>query len=126
MKLILDKGALMALERNDPAMWERFKVARRGGVNPISHGGVVGQAWRGGGPRQARLATALKGLDVLPLDERLGRAAGELLAGTGTCDVVDAALVLLAEDGDEIVTSDQSDLAVLAERAGVHVEILPV
>jgi hypothetical protein len=86
----------------------------------------AGQAWRGGGPRQARLATALKGIDVRPLDERLGRAAGELLAGTGTCDVVDAALVLLAANGDEVVTSDRGDLAVLAERAGVHVDIVPV
>ena len=77
-------------------------------------------------PRQARLATALKGIDVRPLDERLGRAAGELLAGTGTCDVVDAALVLLAANGDEIVTSDRGDLAILAERAGVHVDIVPV
>lgn len=126
MTLILDSGALLALERDDRAMWRRYKAARLAGMVPRSHGGVIGQAWRGGGPRQARLATALKGVDVRPLDERLGRAVGELLAITGTCDVVDAALTLLAVDGDTITTSDADDIAVLAEAAGLHVEIVPV
>jgi hypothetical protein len=125
MTMILDTGALVALERDDRAMWRRYKAAKLAGTVPLSHGGVVGQAWRGGGPRQARLAIALKGVDVRPLDERLGRAAGELLALTGTCDVVDAALVVLAADGDLIMTSDTGDIAALAEAAGVHAEIVP-
>jgi hypothetical protein len=37
-----------------------------------------------------------------------GRDAGKLLGLTRRRDVVDAALVLLAEDGDTIVTSDPS------------------
>ena len=93
---------------------------------PVTHGGIVGQAWRGGGPRQARLATALGGLDVRPLDDRLGRAAGELLARAGTNDVIDAALVRLAVDGDEIVTSDVADLKPLAALTGQHVELVRV
>jgi hypothetical protein len=125
MTLILDTGALLALERDDRAMWRRYKAAKLAGTVPLSHGGVVGQAWRGGGPRQARLAAALKGVDVRALDERLGRAAGELLACAGTHDVVDAALVMLATDGDLVMTSDAGDLATLAEAAGVHVEIVP-
>jgi hypothetical protein len=92
---------------------------------PASHGGVIGQAWRDGGPRQARLAAALKSLDVRPLDDDLGRKAGSLLAGAGTKDVIDAALVLLAEDGDEIVTSDPIDVAALAGHAGLHADIVP-
>jgi hypothetical protein len=123
--LLLDSGALLALERDDRAMWRRYKAARLAGTVPLSHGGVVGRAWRGGGPRQARLAAALKGVDVRPLDERLGRSVGELLVITGTCDVIDAALVLLAGDGDIITTSDVRDIAVLAEAAGIHVEIVP-
>jgi hypothetical protein len=125
MTILLDSGALIALEHDDRAMWRRYKAARLAGTVPLSHGGVVGQAWRGGGPRQARLAAALKGIDVRPLDERLGRSAGELLAITGTCDVVDAALVLLATDGDIITTSDVRDIAVLAAAAGIHAEIVP-
>jgi hypothetical protein len=125
MTLILDSGALLALERDDKAMWKRLKSAWLSQSVPVSHGGVIGQAWRDGGPRQARLAAALKSVDVRPLDDDLGRKAGSLLAGAGTKDVIDAALVLLAEDGDEIVTSDPGDIAVLAGHAGLHADIVP-
>lgn len=126
MTLILDSGALLALERDEKAVAERLKSALLSRSSPVSHGGVVGQVWRDGGPRQARLASALKVIEVKPLDEALGRRAGALLATTGTADVIDAALVLLAEDGDEIITSDPKDIGVLAGRAERHVEIIPV
>jgi len=87
--LVLDSGALIALEKNDRVMWRRLKAALRAGQVPVSHGGIVGQAWRGGGPRQALLAKALDGIDVRALDENLGRAAGELLARAGASDVID-------------------------------------
>ncbi len=126
MRLILDAGAFIALGRDDRAMWRRLKAARRTGQLPVTHGGVVGQVWRGGGARQALLARALDGIDVRALDEQLGRRSGALLARTGTSDVIDAALVLLAEDTDHIATSDLSDLRVLAEAAARHVELIPV
>jgi hypothetical protein len=122
--LVLDSGALIAVERNDRAMWRRLKAAYLAGSVPVSHGGVVGQAWRGGGPRQALLARALDGLDVRPLDDSLGRAAGELLAAARRQDVVDAALVLLAHDGDHILTSDPADIEPLARASGRHVEVI--
>jgi hypothetical protein len=122
---LLDAGALIALERNDRAMWRRLKAARLAG-EVASHGGVVGQAWRGRGPRQALLAMALEGVDVRPLDDALGRASGELLSRARRSDVIDAALVLLAEDGDTIATSDPDDLVPLARAAGADVEILVV
>jgi hypothetical protein len=87
---------------------------------------VIGQAWRGGGPRQALLAKALAGIEVLPLSNGLGRAAGELLARTGGNDVIDAALVLLAGDRDHILTSDVEDLHPLALIAGQHIELIAV
>jgi hypothetical protein len=126
MRLILDSGALIALERNDRAMWRRLKLAVIAEQVPLSHGGVVGQAWRGRGPRQALLAKALDGVEVRPLDRALGRAAGELLALTRRSDVVDAALVLLAEDGDQIVTSDPDDIGPLARAARRHIELIAV
>jgi len=122
--LLLDSGALIALEKNDRAMWRRLKSSFLAGEAPVSHGGIVGQAWRGGGPRQALLAKALAGIDVRALDASLGRAAGELLAHAGKSDVIDAALVLLAYDGDDIVTSDSADLEPLAAHLGRHIEIL--
>jgi hypothetical protein len=126
MRLVLDSGALIALERNDRRMWRRYDIAVDSGVVPVTHGGVVGQAWRGGGPRQARLALALGHINVVPLDEALGRAAGTLLAGTEHQDVIDAALVLLSHDGDRIMTSDPEDIARLADAADRHVEIIGV
>jgi hypothetical protein len=124
MRLVLDTGALVALERNDRAMWRRFKAALAAGEIPLTHGGVVGQVWRAGGPRQSLLASALAGVEVRPLDDQQGRAAGALLSRARKSDVIDAAVVLLAEDGDRIVTSDLDDLEALAEACGRHVELI--
>jgi hypothetical protein len=126
MTLILDAGALLALERDDRAAWRHYESARLSDSFPVSHGGIIGQVWRGGGPSQARFALALKGLKVWPLDEALGRKAGALLAKTRTKDVIDAALVLLAEDGDEIMTSDPGDISVLAGHADLDIDIIPM
>ena len=123
MTVVLDSGALIALERNERAMWIRLKAAHLAGDLPVTHAGVIGQVWRGG-PRQARLSQALAGIDVRPLDEALGRAAGQLLCAAGLVDVVDAAVVLLAQDGDEIVTMDDDDLAQIAASAGCHVDLV--
>ncbi len=125
MTLVFDAGALLALEKNDKAIWRRLKSARLAGFPPVTHGGVVGQVWRGGGPRQALLAMALDGIEIYPLDDGLGRRAGVLLKRSDTSDVIDAALVLLAEDGDEIVTSDPADLTVLTGHANLDVELYP-
>jgi hypothetical protein len=49
-----------------------------------------------------------------------------LLARSGLADAIDGAVVCLAADGDDILTSDPSDLRALAQAAGVHVELIPV
>ena len=123
MTLVLDAGALIALERNDRAMWVRLKDAVVNGDVPCTHGGVVGQVWRGGA-RQFRLGSALKGIDIRPLDAKLGRAAGRLLGAANKIDVIDAAIVLLAVDGDVIATSDVADLHALAVAGGRHIELV--
>ncbi|HVU04670.1 MAG TPA: hypothetical protein VHE30_23105 [Polyangiaceae bacterium] len=126
MTLVLDAGAFIALERNDRAMWRRFKGALLAGEVPVSHGGVVGQVWRAGGPRQTVLARVLASVDVRSLDEAAGRAAGQLLARSGRKDVVDAAVVGLAGDGDRILTSDPGDLEPLLRGAGVEAVVVRV
>lgn len=123
MTLILDTGALVALERGERSMWRRLKLEIAAAAVPVLHGGIVGQAWRGGA-RQALLARALAAFDVRPLDEPLGRRAGALLARAKRNDVIDAALVLLANDGDTIVTSDPKDITSLARAADLDVEIV--
>jgi hypothetical protein len=123
MSLVLDSGALVALERNERPMWVRLKGAQLDGDLPLTHAGVLGQVWRGG-PRQARLSQALGAIEVRALDEELGQAAGRLLGAAGLADVIDAAVVLLAADGDEIVTVDHDDLEQLATASGRHVELI--
>jgi hypothetical protein len=49
-----------------------------------------------------------------------------LLGRTRKNDVIDAAVVLLAEDGGQIVTSDLNDLKALAAAAGRYVELIRV
>ncbi|MDA8317288.1 MAG: PIN domain nuclease [Actinomycetota bacterium] len=125
MSLLLDSGAFVAVERGDRdvvALVKRERLAQR---SPLSHGGVVAQIWRGGSGRQAEVARLLGGVDVRALDEELGKKAGMLLGRSRTDDAVDAALVCLATDGDDILTSDPEDLRLLAEAAGLHVDLLP-
>ena len=122
---VLDAGAFLAVERGDRDVVALVKRERKAGRVPVTHGGVVAQVWRGGG-RQALLARLLAGVEVVALDEELGRRTGVLLARAGTSDVVDAAVVLLARDGDNILTSDPRDLLALAEVAGAHVELVTV
>jgi len=87
---------------------------------------VVAQVWRGGSGRQVPMARLLAGTDVIPVDDRLGRRAGMLLALSGQSDAIDAAVVCLAADGDDILTSDPGDLRALAQAAEIHVELVPV
>jgi len=126
MTLILDTGALIALERNDRAMWRRLKSALLASEIPITHGAVVGQAWRGPGSRSALLALALAGVEVRSVDESLGKRSGELLSRAKKSDVSDAAVVLLSADGDAIVTSDADDLKILAQAAGRVIDLIRV
>jgi hypothetical protein len=60
------------------------------------------------------VARRLAGVDIAALDDGLGRRAGLLPARSGLADAIDAAVVSLAADGDDILTSDPSDLRALA------------
>jgi hypothetical protein len=116
----------VAVERGDRDVVALIKRERLAGRVPVSHGGVVAQVWRGGTGRQVPVARLLAGVDVAGLDDGLGRRAGMLLARSGLADAIDAAVVCLAGDGDDIVTSDTGELQTLALAAGIHVELIPV
>lgn len=126
MTLVLDAGALMAAERGSRDLAALVKRERLADRAPVTHGGVVGQVWRGGTGPQAQLARLLAGVDVVALDVSLGRRAGALLGRARADDVIDAAVVLLASDGDQIITSDPDDLATLASALDLHVDLVPV
>jgi hypothetical protein len=123
--LILDAGALIAVDRGDRLVAALIKREFLSGRTVKTNGAVVGQAWRGSA-RQANLSRLLAGVDVVALDNEQGRRAGTLLAKSRTSDVVDASVVLLATDGDEILTSDPNDLRILCEAASLGVDLIPV
>lgn len=124
--LFLDSGAFLAIERGDREVIARIKRERLAGRAPITHGGVVGQVWRGGAGRQIALARILPGVEVIPLDVALGQRAGVLLAKTKASDVIDAALAALVRDRDELLTSDPTDLRRLVRATGANVDIIRV
>jgi len=126
VSIVLDAGALVAVERGDRDLVALIKRERLANRPPLSSGGVIAQVWRGGHARQANLARFLPGVEIQPIDEGVGRSIGVLLAAAGLDDVVDAAVVLLAQDGDEILTGDPADLGALASAAGLHVELIRV
>jgi hypothetical protein len=76
--------------------------------------------------RQANVARLLRGVEVAPLDQALGKRVGLLLARSRSSDAIDASVVLLANDGDAILTSDSEDLRRLSAAASLNVDIVPV
>jgi hypothetical protein len=124
--LVLDAGALLAIERGDREIFAALKHELAAERVPVTHAAIIGQVWRGGAGRQAPLARWLGAIAVRPLDLELGRRAGVLLGRARASDVVDASLVLLAADGDSILTSDPHDVALLAAAADLHVDVVEV
>ena len=122
--IVLDTGALIALDRGDKrmiALLHRALSQRRSFRVPA---GVVGQAWRDGRV-QVTLARFLRSeeVEIVPLDEHLARSCGELCAAANWADVIDASVVILArERRHTIVTSDPDDL----RRLDPGAEIIPV
>lgn len=116
--IVLDAGALVALDRNDRFLWTLLREAVRADIPVLVPLGALAQAWRGGS-RQARLARALDDLESVSFDE-LSRTAGELCGRAGTGDVVDAGVALVAAraEVDLLCTSDPDDLVPLIRTAG--------
>ena len=119
--IVLDAGALIALDRGDKrmiALLDRALAQRRTFRVPA---GVVGQAWRDGRV-QATLARFLRSdeVDIIPLDEQLARSCGELCGAAHSADIIDASVVILARRRrDPIVTSDPDDMRSLDPAAQI-------
>lgn len=110
--VVLDAGAFLCLERRVPEMADFFNRARKDRRPLVTSAAVVGQVWRGGG-RQAPIAWVLRwpNTDVASFTHADGRAAGKMLAVTGTTDVIDAHVAMLARARHwPVITSDPDDL----------------
>ena len=110
--ITLDAGALIALDRGDKRMIALLGQALAQRRNLRIPADVVGQAWRDG-RIQVALARFLRTeeVEIVPLDDQVSRSCGELCGATGASDVIDASVVILAREyEDVIVTSDPDDL----------------
>ncbi len=124
--LVLDAGALIAVERRDRPTLARLRSAVDAGAGLRTHSMIVAEVWRSGAGRQAGLARLLSGVEIIALDESVGRAAGELCGAAGTDDPIDAALTLIAEPGDRILTSVPADIEHLVAAAGRRSRVVAV
>jgi hypothetical protein len=125
MSLFLDAGALIAFERGSRVVQAFLQRAHRNGEPVRTTTGVIAQVWRKPATQSA-LARLLTGVEERPFTSESARRTGILLGKARHADVVDAALIDAALDGDEILTSDPDDISRLAEAAGKTLIVTPV
>jgi predicted nucleic acid-binding protein len=112
-EIVLDAGALIALERGDRGARAYVFLAAQGDAALTTSSAAVAQVWRGGA-RQARLSRLLASdlVREVALDKDASRRIGALAAAIGAADVVDGHVAILALERDAVViTSDPDDIA---------------
>lgn len=110
---VLDAGALIAHERRDPRVAALMDVAAEHRIEMILPSAVLAQVWRDGA-RQVILSRMLHnpGLMEAPLHHADAKRVGELLRDSGTTDVVDAHVAVLAGRLKvPVITSDPDDIS---------------
>jgi hypothetical protein len=109
--LILDAGFLISVDRGERAAQEFLTAALVHETPLTTTHPVIAEVWRDGA-RQARLARFLQSVVAVVFDD--GPEVGHLLARSGTSDVVDAHLVVVAVRRSEpILTGDMHDMTSL-------------
>lgn len=115
LPVVLDAGAFIALEQRDQRVLAVADGLRRSRTVGHVPAGVLAQIWRGS-PRQHGLTSLLRSslLRVDPLTDVVAFRVGLLLGATGTSDVVDGHVALLARRLQAtVLTSDPDDIAAL-------------
>jgi predicted nucleic acid-binding protein len=123
--VVYDAGALIAADRNDRELWADHRGRLEAGVVPSVPAPVVAQTSRA--PSQAQLRRLLRGCDVVPMTEPDAHEVGGLLAKSGTPDVVDGFVALVATQRHAAtVTSDPAELSHLLRCAGGTARIIDI
>lgn len=113
--LVLDAGALIAIERHDRSMWAILAEARERGTETVIPATALAQVWRSG-PRSAPIALLIEASFIDSLDEDRAKQVGNRLGARKTSDVTDAHVVSCAIDRRAAVaTSDPNDIAELSD-----------
>jgi hypothetical protein len=118
--VVLDAGALIAIERGDREVLALCKITNDEGGQLVVPAGAVGQAWRDGA-RQVRIARVIGARETIePLDLNVAKLAGSYCGYAGTSDVIDATVVIAAHlHKAKVISSDERDLKRLD--AGIEV-----
>lgn len=125
MTVVLDAGALIAIDRGDRKVGAMLRVAQQQRLAVRSGAGVVAQVWRDGS-RQANLSRVLSGVDVAALDLPVAKRVGVLLGAADSSDVVDGHVAHLVEPGDQLLTSDPDDMRDLLGDRAHRVDVVTV
>jgi hypothetical protein len=115
-RLILDSGAVIGWQRNDPDVWGYVAEAARCGFSVVVPAVVVAECVRGGG-RDASIHRLLAAAKVPSVSKRVAIHAGYLLGKAGSKATVDALVAAEAIRGGPciVLTGDAGDLAALVE-----------
>lgn len=106
--IVFDTGALIAVERRRHRMLDVWRAARAAGRGVIVPGAVLAEWWCG---RTDVREAILAAVTIVPVDEAIGRAAGEVLAAIADATPIDAiVMAVAARRGAVVYTSDVLDL----------------
>lgn len=127
--LLLDADGVSKAARGQ-AHAVKFIVAAAGLSLPVAASAITLTETLRGTPRDAPVHRLLKGIEVIPVDAEIARAAGALLGKAKRSDTIDAVVVATALMLERryagpvlVLTSDRRDLAALAApAAGVRVQ----
>jgi hypothetical protein len=122
---VYDSGALLAMDAaSSTAAFRRHRGLVSRGDKILVPAVAAAQVLRDPA-RQVRLMRALKSCDVVPFRERDTWDVGRLLAASGTADIVEAFVALVAARARAaVITSDAADISKLLAALGAEVAVV--
>jgi predicted nucleic acid-binding protein len=123
--VVYDAGVLIAADRSERRTWAEHRVRLEAGMVPMVPAPVVAQASRS--PKQVQLRRLLRGCEIVPFEADAAHAVGALLRKVRSKDIVDAAVVVLANHhGADIVSADAADIRRLLSATRAKLSIIDV
>ena len=128
--LVLDAGALIALERGNRRAWVRLEEAGVAAVAVLVPVGALAQTWRGY-RHQTLLARALKKCHEVHFDGQTAREVGELCGRAHTDDVIDASVAITVARAStrgkvDVLTSDRDDIVRLLSALNAPANVVDI
>lgn len=124
--IVYDSGALIAIDGPSGSKAIRRHLDRLLYGDTILVPAVAAAQVLRDPARQVRLMRAVKSSKVVPFRERDVWDVGRLLAASGTADIVDAFVALVAARTQAaVITSDAADISKLLDVLGAEVAIAP-